>query len=120
MKLLSVNVGLPRDVDWRGKTVWTSIFKAPVPGRVRVAKLNVEGDQQSDLSVHGGAEKAVYAYPRARGDRSCARRSDPPRASHPPHAEVNQGARRAGFAGPRQVHAGRPQTGRPFVVRFFG
>src|SRR5207244_1904601 len=41
----------------------TSIFKAPVPGRVRVAKLNVEGDEQSDLSVHGGADKAVYVYP---------------------------------------------------------
>ena len=63
MKLLSVNVGLPREVEWKGKIVRTSIFKAPVPGRVRVAKLNLEGDQQSDLSVHGGIDKAVYAYP---------------------------------------------------------
>ena len=63
MKLLSVNVGLPRAVAWRGKTVRTSIFKAPVPGRVRVARLNAAGDQQSDLSVHGGPDKAVYAYP---------------------------------------------------------
>jgi MOSC domain-containing protein YiiM len=63
MKLLSVNVGLPRDIEWTGTTVRTSIFKAPVAGRVRVAKLNVEGDQQSDLSVHGGIDKAVYAYP---------------------------------------------------------
>jgi MOSC domain-containing protein YiiM len=63
MRLLSINVGLPRDVDWRGKTVRTSIFKSPVLGRVRVTRLNVEGDQQSDLSVHGGTEKAVYAYP---------------------------------------------------------
>lgn len=63
MKLLSINVGLPREVEWRGKVVRTSIFKAPVPGRVRVMRLNVEGDQQSDLSVHGGPEKAVYAYP---------------------------------------------------------
>jgi MOSC domain-containing protein YiiM len=63
MKLLSINVGLPRDVSWRGGTVRTSIFKSPVPGRVRVGRLNVEGDQQSDLSVHGGIEKAVYAYP---------------------------------------------------------
>ena len=63
MKLLSINVGLPRDVKWRGKVVRTSIFKAPVSGRVRVMRLNVEGDQQSDLSVHGGVEKAVYAYP---------------------------------------------------------
>ena len=63
MKLLSVNVGLPREIEWKGKIVRTSIFKAPVPGRVRVAKLNLEGDQQSDLSVHGGVDKAVYAYP---------------------------------------------------------
>ena len=63
MKLLSINVGLPREVKWRGKVVRTSIFKAPVSGRVRVMRLNVEGDQQSDLSVHGGVEKAVYAYP---------------------------------------------------------
>jgi hypothetical protein len=63
MKLLSVNVGLPREVEWKGKIVRTSIFKAPVLGRVPVAKLNLDGDQQSDLSVHGGIDKAVYAYP---------------------------------------------------------
>lgn len=63
MHLVSVNVGLPREIDWRGRTVRTSIWKSPVAGRVRVASLNLEGDQQSDLSVHGGAEKAVYAYP---------------------------------------------------------
>jgi MOSC domain-containing protein YiiM len=63
MKLLSVSVGLPREIEWKGKLIRTSIFKAPVPGRVRVTKLNLEGDQQSDLSVHGGIEKAVYAYP---------------------------------------------------------
>jgi len=63
MKLLSVNVGLPRDIEWKGKVVRTSIFKAPVDGPVRVARLNLEGDQQSDLSVHGGIDKAVYAYP---------------------------------------------------------
>jgi MOSC domain-containing protein YiiM len=62
MKLLSINVGLPREVEWRGKAVRTSVFKAPVPGRVRVTRLNVNGDQQSDLSVHGGADKAIYAY----------------------------------------------------------
>jgi MOSC domain-containing protein YiiM len=62
MNLLSVNVGLPREIEWKGKIVRTSIFKAPVTGRVRVAKLNVEGDQQSDLTVHGGLDKAVYAY----------------------------------------------------------
>ncbi len=63
MKLLSINVGLPQEIDWRGETVRTSIFKAPVAGRVRVTTLNVEGDRQSDLSVHGGRDKAVYAYP---------------------------------------------------------
>lgn len=63
MKLLSVNVGLPRDVKWNGRTVRTSIFKAPVPGRVHVRKINLDGDQQSDLSVHGGIDKAVYVYP---------------------------------------------------------
>ena len=63
MKLLSVNVGLPREVEWKGKVVRTSIFKDPVPGRLKVTKLNVEGDQQSDLTVHGGVDKAVYVYP---------------------------------------------------------
>lgn len=63
MKLLSVNVGLPREIEWKGKIVRTSIFKGPVSGRARVATLNVEGDQQSDLTVHGGIDKAVYAYP---------------------------------------------------------
>jgi len=50
-------------VDWNGKTVETSIWKAPVEGRVRVKTLNVEGDQQADLLVHGGPDKAVYVYP---------------------------------------------------------
>jgi MOSC domain-containing protein YiiM len=63
MKIVSVSVGLPREIQWRGKTVTTSIFKAPVSGRVPVKRLNVDGDQQSDLSVHGGADKAVYVYP---------------------------------------------------------
>ena len=63
MKLISVNVGLPRDIDWRGSKVRTSIWKTAVEGRVRVNRLNLEGDGQSDLSVHGGPEKAVYAYP---------------------------------------------------------
>ena len=63
MKLISINVGLPRDVTWHGKTVRTSIWKSPVEGRVRLSKLNLDGDQQSDLSVHGGVDKAIYAYP---------------------------------------------------------
>ena len=63
MKLLSVNVGLPREVEWNGRIVRTSIFKAPVGGQVEVKKLNLDGDEQSDLTVHGGAEKAVYVYP---------------------------------------------------------
>jgi MOSC domain-containing protein YiiM len=63
MKIVAVSVGGPRQVQWRGRAVQTSIFKAPVSGRVRVGRLNIEGDRQSDLSVHGGHEKAVYAYP---------------------------------------------------------
>ena len=63
MKLMSINVGLPREITWRGKSVRTSIWKGPVEGRVRVSRLNLDGDQQSDLSVHGGVDKAVYAYP---------------------------------------------------------
>jgi MOSC domain-containing protein YiiM len=64
LTLISVNVGLPREVKWRGKTVTTSIWKSPVQGPVHVSRLNLAGDQQSDLSVHGGVEKAIYAYPR--------------------------------------------------------
>jgi MOSC domain-containing protein YiiM len=63
VKLLVISVGGPRDVKWRGRSVETSIFKTPVSRRVRVARDNIEGDRQSDLSVHGGPEKAVYAYP---------------------------------------------------------
>jgi MOSC domain-containing protein YiiM len=63
MKILSINVGRPREIAWRGETVRTSIFKAPVAGTVRVNTVNVDGDRQSDLSVHGGRDKAVYAYP---------------------------------------------------------
>jgi MOSC domain-containing protein YiiM len=63
MRIVSINVGRPREVPYRNQTVATSIFKSPVSGRVRVGRLNVEGDEQSDLSVHGGVDKAVYAYP---------------------------------------------------------
>ena len=63
MRLVAVSVGRPRQAEWQGEMILTSIFKAPVPGRVRVGRFNIEGDEQSDLEVHGGAEKAVYAYP---------------------------------------------------------
>ena len=63
MKLVAISVGGPREVEWRGRSIQTSIFKTPVSRRVHVARGNVEGDQQSDLSVHGGPAKAVYAYP---------------------------------------------------------
>jgi MOSC domain-containing protein YiiM len=63
MKLVSVNTGLPREVLWEGKTVMTGIFKQPVSGRVPLRKLNLDGDRQADLTVHGGEHKAVYCYP---------------------------------------------------------
>jgi MOSC domain-containing protein YiiM len=63
MKIISVNVGLPRLVLRNGEPVSTGIFKEPVAGRVMVRTLNLDGDRQSDLSVHGGPEKAVYGYP---------------------------------------------------------
>jgi MOSC domain-containing protein YiiM len=63
MKILSVNVGLPREVDWQGKLVTTGIFKEPVKGPVMLHRLNLDGDGQADLTVHGGVSKAVYAYP---------------------------------------------------------
>lgn len=63
MKIISVNVGLPRLVLRNGEPVSTGIFKEPVAGRVRMRTLNLDGDRQADLSVHGGPEKAVYVYP---------------------------------------------------------
>ncbi len=63
MKVASVNVGLPREVIWRGRAVTTGIYKEPVEGRVALRKLNLDGDRQADLSVHGGEFKAVYCYP---------------------------------------------------------
>jgi MOSC domain-containing protein YiiM len=63
MKVLSVNVGLPREIAWGGEIVTTSIFKSPVPGPVAVRTMNLDGDRQSDLTVHGGLRKAVYVYP---------------------------------------------------------
>src|SRR6187397_3225947 len=61
-RLLSVNVGLPRDVTWNGKTVRTAIWKSPVEGRQMVRKLNIDGDGQGDLAGHGGEQRAVFVY----------------------------------------------------------
>jgi MOSC domain-containing protein YiiM len=63
MRLVSVNTGLPREVTWHGRGVTTSIYKQPVEGRVTLRKLNLDGDRQADLTVHGGESKAVYCYP---------------------------------------------------------
>src|SRR6201995_4201063 len=63
MQLLSVNVGMPREVPWNNITISTGIYKKPVTGEIAVRKFNLDGDRQADLTVHGGAYKAVYAYP---------------------------------------------------------
>jgi MOSC domain-containing protein YiiM len=63
MKVLSVNVGLPREVSWKGMRVETGIFKEPVHGPIAVSTLNLAGDRQADLTVHGGRAKAIYGYP---------------------------------------------------------
>lgn len=63
MNVISVNVGLPREVTWNGKTVLTGIFKEPVNSPVPLRMLNLDGDRQADLTVHGGAAKAIYGYP---------------------------------------------------------
>jgi ferredoxin-NADP reductase/MOSC domain-containing protein YiiM len=61
-RLVSVNVGMPADVEWRGKTVHTGIYKTPVPGSVMVRRLNIDGDGQGDLAGHGGEQRAVMVY----------------------------------------------------------
>ena len=63
MRVVSVNVGLPREVLWHGRPVTTGIWKEPVAGSLPVRRLNLDGDRQADLRVHGGPDKAVYAYP---------------------------------------------------------
>ena len=63
MQVITVNVGQPRKVLWKGQIVETGIFKEAVEGRVAVRRLNIEGDRQADLTVHGGPDKAIYAYP---------------------------------------------------------
>ena len=62
-QLVSVNVGLSRTVEWKKKNVTTGIFKEPVKGRIALRRLNLDGDQQADLNVHGGPDMAVYVYP---------------------------------------------------------
>src|SRR6058998_1184113 len=61
-RLLSVNVGLPRDIEWKGRTVHTGIWKDPLRGRCRVGRLNLDGDGQGDTAGHGGEQRAVYVY----------------------------------------------------------
>jgi ferredoxin-NADP reductase/MOSC domain-containing protein YiiM len=61
-RLLSVNVGLPRDIEWKGRTVHTGIWKNPVPGRCRIGRLNLDGDGQGDLAAHGGEQRAAFVY----------------------------------------------------------
>jgi MOSC domain-containing protein YiiM len=63
MKVLSVNVGLPKNVLFNGQIITTAIFKDPVNGPIILRKLNLDGDKQADLTVHGGIDKAVYSYP---------------------------------------------------------
>jgi MOSC domain-containing protein YiiM len=63
VKVVSVNVGLPRKVLFNGQIVTTAIFKDPVKGPIMLRKLNLDGDKQADLTVHGGVDKAVYSYP---------------------------------------------------------
>jgi len=63
MRVVSVNISLPKTVEWRGRKVTTAIFKEPVEGRVRIRRTGLVGDRQADPSVHGGPTKAVYAYP---------------------------------------------------------
>lgn len=63
MQLISVNVGQPRTLSWRGREVSTGIFKSPVAGPVMARHHNLDGDRQADLTVHGGADKAIYVYP---------------------------------------------------------
>jgi MOSC domain-containing protein YiiM len=63
MRIVSLNVGLPRTIAWRGQHVTTAIFKQPAEGPVLLRQFNLEGDRQADLENHGGPDKAIYAYP---------------------------------------------------------
>ena len=62
-KILSVNVSFPKEIDFEGQKVITGIFKEPIEGRIMLRTLNLDGDKQADLTVHGGPDKAVYEYP---------------------------------------------------------
>src|SRR6267142_5273508 len=61
-RLLSVNAGLPRDIEWQGKTVHSAVWKTPVQGRRMTRRLNIDGDGQGDLAGHGGEHRAVFVY----------------------------------------------------------
>ena len=61
-RLLSINVGLPRNITWQGRTVYTAVWKTPVQGRRMVRRLNIDGDRQGDLHGHGGEHRAVFVY----------------------------------------------------------
>jgi MOSC domain-containing protein YiiM len=63
VKILSIQIGKPKTFDYGGKPITTGIFKDPIPGPIMLRKLNIEGDGQADLRVHGGVDKALYAYP---------------------------------------------------------
>ena len=63
MKVISINVGMPKEIVYDGRAIQTGIFKSAVPGRIPVTALNLKGDGQADLTVHGGPSKAIYAYP---------------------------------------------------------
>jgi hypothetical protein len=77
--LLSVNVGLPRNVPWQGRTVYTGIWKHPVDGPAMIRRLNIDGDGQGDTSGHGGEQRAVLVYQIQAGDRAAARDQSGPR-----------------------------------------
>jgi len=63
VRVISVNLGLPRTVHWQGKTISTAIFKTPVSDRITLRRPNLDGDSKADLAVHGGPNRTVYAYP---------------------------------------------------------
>jgi MOSC domain-containing protein YiiM len=63
MRVDSINIGMPREVEWKGRKVQTGIFKSPFAAKLAVRRLNIDGDGQADLTVHGGPDKAIYAYP---------------------------------------------------------